>query len=223
MNIEIMQYRACIGSFNLRSKKIFLPTKKKYKCQKYPTNFSTRGSSFAMHFLYIYLFIISLTAGVCYENTRSTSSNICSSSKYENSNEINISKYSYKQVSNFEMRYVNGNKTSKGIKICHWNKGHSAYQNKFSEIKNIIPRFKPQVLGISEANINQHEDHSALSIPDYKVYFGPVSPNGMIRLVVYVHKEISVKVRTDLMEPLFNSIWLEMGLSNKKKSLISKV
>ena len=45
----------------------------------------------------------------------------------------------------------------------------------------------------------------------------------MIRLVVYVRKEISVKVRTDLMDPLFNSIWLEMGLSNKKKILISQV
>ena len=52
---------------------------------------------------------------------------------------------------------------------------------------------------------------------------GPVSPSGIIRLIVYVQKDISVKVRQDLMVPEFNTVWLEMGLSNRKKILISQV
>ena len=45
-------------------------------------------------------------------------------------------------VTNFQARYTNGNR-SRGIKICHWNKGGSFLVNKMPEIKNLISQHHP--------------------------------------------------------------------------------
>ena len=68
-------------------------------------------------------------------------------------------------------------------------------QAKLPDIKNIISTERPHFFGISEANVKSGQDLDVLKIQDYNLYLAPPSSTGMIRLVVYVHKEMSVKLR----------------------------
>ena len=43
------------------------------------------------------------------------------------------------------------------------------------------------------------------------------------RIAVFVHNDVSVTLRDDLMDEEFSSIWLEVGLSRQKKFLISHI
>ena len=139
MNINIVQYRACIGSFDFRQRKIMKPTKKN-KCQKYPTNYSTKGPSFLLQIFYVYLYILTLTSvmysNMCvnfkyqYKNTIQTSPNGFSTGTsyshiYQRDESYIQPDYHCYQLTNFEMKYVNGNRTRNGIKIGHYNEGHS--------------------------------------------------------------------------------------------------
>ena len=135
------------------------------------------------------------------------------------------SSYIYTRVSNFQSRYVNGNKTRKGIKIAHWNKGNSHLMNKMADIKNIVAKYHPHILGISEANLLANHDPSLVTIPDYNLHVCPTITNpsmGNSRVVVYTHKDIVAKLRADLMCNTYSSIWLEVGLPGHKRFLVSQ-
>ena len=131
-------------------------------------------------------------------------------------------KYSYSSISNFQARYKYGNKKKQGLRLCHWNKSNSSLLKKMPEIRNIVSRYRPHLLGISEANCHKNQDTSLFSIKDYKTFLGPASNNGMIRILLYVHKDISVNLRPDLMSPDLSSIWVEAGFKHNKKILINR-
>ena len=130
--------------------------------------------------------------------------------------------YSHTNISNFQSKYINGNKINKnGLRVCHWNKSHSKMQSRMAEIKNIVHLYKPHLFGVSEANFLKNEDISSISLQDYNIYFAPASQNGVC-LLVYVHKSIHVKLRQDLMSPELSSVWLETKLFNGKKILVNQ-
>ena len=134
-----------------------------------------------------------------------------------------LSSYIFTMVSNFESRSVNGNRSSKGIKIAHWNKGNSHLVNKMAEIKNIIGTHHPHILGVSEANLLDKHDQSLVAIPDFNLHVCPTISNptlGNSRVVVYTHKDIVAKLRPDLMCDTYSSVWLEVGLPRHKKFLV---
>ena len=133
--------------------------------------------------------------------------------------------YIFTRISNFEARYVNGNRSSKGIKIAHWNKGNSHLVNKISEIKNIMAKHNPHILGVSEANLLENHDQSLVEVPNYNLHVCPTITHpsiGNSRIVVYTHKEIVAKPRPDLMCNSYSSIWLEVGLPGHKKFLVNQ-
>ena len=74
-----------------------------------------------------------------------------------------------------------------------------------------------------EANIHKNQDMKVYSIPDYHFYLGPPSQTGMIRIIVYVHKDVKVKLRQDLMCSNLNSVWLEAGLARNKRILVNNL
>ena len=132
--------------------------------------------------------------------------------------------YKYTNISNFQSKYLYGNRDHKGMRICHWNKSNSSMGSRLPEIKNIISMHLPHIFGVSEANINtKTQDKTVYSISDYNMLYGPISQNGIIRLVVYIHKEITFKSCPDLMSPDLNSIWFEAGFKNKKRILVNKM
>ena len=131
----------------------------------------------------------------------------------------------FSMVTNFQSRYTIGNRKNRGIKISHWNKGGSFLINRMTEIKNVIAQHQPQILGISEANLLNVHDPCLAAIQDYNLHVCPTISNPTLRksrIVVYTHKNIIAKLRPDLMSDMYSSIWLEVGLPNHKRFLVSQ-
>ena len=74
----------------------------------------------------------------------------------------------------------------------------------------------------NEANLSVNQGQTLVSSPYYRLHLGPSSQTGLIRLVVYDHKEVSCKLRLDLKDPTLNSVWLEASVRNSKKILINQ-
>ena len=126
---------------------------------------------------------------------------------------------------NFNARYYYGNKTEKGVRIIHWNKGPSYLINKKDEIECLIEQEKPHILGLSEANL--HTEHiNDVKFPDYNLHICPTIDNPALkvsRVVVYTHNSLVVKTRQDLMDDRISAVWLEVGLPHKQKFLVCNV
>ena len=132
---------------------------------------------------------------------------------------------SFRMVTNFQSRYVNGNRKNSGIKISHWNKGPGHLQTKMPEIKNIVNGLHPHILGLSEANLKQSHDQNLVQLTDYVLHTCPTLSNPSLntsRVVVYTHSSLVVKVRHDLMCDSYSSVWLEVGLPRHKKFLVGQ-
>ena len=109
---------------------------------------------------------------------------------------------SFSMVTNFNSRYCYGNKRGSGIKICAWNKDKGFLQTKMPEIKNIVSSLHPHILGISEANLHSNHDKNLVHLDDYTLHTCLTISNpdfSTSRVVVYTHKSLVVKIRTDLM------------------------
>ena len=124
---------------------------------------------------------------------------------------------------NFIARYTNGNRRQHGLRIVHWNKGPSHLVNKIDELKAIVQKYHPHILGLSEANIFRHHDPDKVQIPDYTIHLCPTISNPQLevsRVVVYTHSSLVVKMRPDLMDDKISSIWMEIGLPGRSKILV---
>ena len=82
------------------------------------------------------------------------------------------------------------------------------------------------MFGISEANFFKNHDYDDVKFKDYTLHLCPTLDNPNLeysRIVVYTHKSLVCKIRPDLMTNDFSSIWLEIGLPNKRKILVCQV
>jgi hypothetical protein len=105
----------------------------------------------------------------------------------------------------------------------HWNAGGKHLKNKVTNIESVINGYKPSILGISESNFFREHDVQDVQIENYRLYFSNTINNDDLkvsRVAVYVHNDIVCKVRTDLMNDTFSSIWLEINLPRQKKFLV---
>ena len=108
---------------------------------------------------------------------------------------------------NFLARYQHGNRRSTGHKLCHWNKGGPFLHNRVNEIEQTIEEYKPHILGVSEANFHRHHNLDDVQIENYTLYLAKTLENpdlNISRVAVYVHKDVTVKVRTDLINDSFS-------------------
>ena len=86
--------------------------------------------------------------------------------------------------------------------------------------------YSPHILGISEASFWTDHNLEDVQIPNYKLFLANTLKNPQLnvsRVAVYVHEDINVKIREDLMTEDFSSVWLEVGLPRQKKFLVSHV
>ena len=121
------------------------------------------------------------------------------------------------------MHILNGNRSSKGIKLAHWNLGSANLENKMRELEIAVNRVKPAVFGVSEANLHHTTDLSLVQLPRYKLITASTLKNPniqMIRVVVYVSEGMSGIVREDLMCDNFSSIWVELSVQGSAKKII---
>ena len=124
---------------------------------------------------------------------------------------------------NFLARMRHGNRKQSGIGIGQWNAGHGYLCNKMPEVCHIIQEKKFMILGISESSYHASQDIGDIQLDDYELYLPKTISNPNIqtsRIAVYVHKDLTVKVRNDLMNDVFSSVWLELGRPRQKKILL---
>ena len=178
---------------------------------------SSCGVDLRFLLLFSFFMIIMHANYMCFGNSVLTSSRI----------EIKTINYLPKTVEvvnhNFKSRYINGNIKKNGIRIIHWNPGSKHLHNKLVNIESLINMYQPGILGISESNFFRAHDINDVQIANYKLYFSETLHNdnlGVSRIAVYVHTSIACKLRTDLMNNTFSSIWLEVNLPRQKKFLI---
>ena len=113
------------------------------------------------------------------------------------------------------MKY--GNRET-GIKLMSFNKGNTFLINSLDTIKQIIDREKPHVLSIQEARLRQNCPLEDVQIPDYILHTDGLYQAGKTaRNVVYTHRDLIVKVRTDLLHPDIAMIPMKLGFANKTK------
>ena len=96
----------------------------------------------------------------------------CSDSVFNNcifsrSEQIKNHYYMFSNISNFQSKYLYGNRNKSGLRICHWNKSNAAMTSRLSEIRNIISVHRPHLLGISEANIYCNQDKNIFNISGF--------------------------------------------------------
>jgi hypothetical protein len=213
MGNTLQEHRIQIGIFNNNSQTLRGGWKK--KTIKIKSNKCSKGMDIKI-LLITFLFLIgSSTLG----NTQ-TNANI---SLNENLS-FNFLPNSVKLLkTNFESRYKYDNKKKNGIKIMHWNAGGKHLLNKLENIESVINGYKPHILGISEANFFRKHDVQDVQIENYQLFFSDTLNNEALkvsRIAVYVHNDIACKVRKDLMNDSFSSIWLEINLPRQKKFLV---
>ena len=127
-----------------------------------------------------------------------------------------------KRQINREMHAKNGNRKG-GLRLAHWNMGGSFLPNKMRELEREIQMRQPSIIGISEANLRDDIEMNEVNIDGYDMYTSMVPKEGkMKRLVTYVREGLDVKLREDLMDSNFCSIWLEVNLKQggKKKRIL---
>ena len=120
---------------------------------------------------------------------------------------------------------INGNRErrGRGINCVYWNKGPSFLVNKQLDIKNIVERHKPHILGLGEANVRHDHDLEDLQLTGYSLHLDSCINNpqlGMARVAVYTHDSLRVKRRADLEDETVAAVWLECGLPGQKGILV---
>ena len=235
MGISLQDYRLQIG--------MFIGTKfsKRSRTKSASPHKFRRTSSIKLTFLFLLVWLPTLHGIVNRAEKSVTKENLfgksptfkypCqfySSSWYKNEDNTHIGGQECGhggKVNNFWARYVYGNR-NRGIKLCHWNVGGGYLYNKIDTITNLIEEYTPHVLGISEASFRGDHRLEDVQISGYKLYLAKTLKNPQLnisRVAVYVHEDIIVNVRDDLMNEEFSSIWLELGLPRQKKFLVSHI
>ena len=127
---------------------------------------------------------------------------------------------------NQSIHSINGNRGNrgKGITCIYWNKGPSLLINKQEDIKTVIERHKPHILGLGEANCKGNHDLDAVSIPGYSLHLHSALHSRELgntaRIAVYTHDLIRVNRRYDLEDDKVAAIWLECGLPHQQGVLV---
>ena len=233
MGIDIEHYRAAIGSFVSARNISYKYSRKwiKVKSRKYWSGIIK----------YLLMLIVGFLAAAELSNLKITCSNVITVSEKHSllslqGEPLNIKRvflkhqtinraeyYQFSNLDNHYSKYTNGNRRNNGIKIYHFNKGNSFLATKIHEIENIISMHRPHVLGISEANFFQDHDYEAVQIENYKLITAKTLQNEDLkvsRVCVYLHVSMVGQLREDLMNDSFSSIWVEVGLPQKRKIII---
>ena len=101
---------------------------------------------------------------------------------------------------------------------AHWFNLLFDYWNQYELFPNPnANQHRPHVLGISESNFFKGHDQEEVQIENYKFITAKTLENpdlNVSRVCVYLHNSMVGKVRYDLMDDTFSSIWVEVGLPN---------
>ena len=118
------------------------------------------------------------------------------------------------------MKQINGNGKS-ALAICHWNLGSRKWRNKRNNIQALIDQEAPDILFISEANLDESTPSHESLIIGYNITLPKtVTRNKTARLVLLTKENLDFKVKEELMDDTFTSIWIKICRPGAKGLLI---
>ena len=118
------------------------------------------------------------------------------------------------------IKMIKISKVNKKIKIMHLNKRNGYFKNRIPEMHLLLVQYKPDILALSEANIdNTYLDYIAQFSPynfELNKMFNKI---GNSRNAILINNKIPYKRRYDLEDENTCTIWIEISVSKKKKLL----
>ena len=209
--ISAQHYRMSIGTFNSRT-----------RCNREASHLNKKYSTI-IPLLCLTLLVLNI---ICITFVQTES--ICTTAKASNLKTLKLLKlyesviykvYPSHKIQNKRVHMLEGNKNSKGYKLSQWNCGSAFLENKMPELEAAVARIKPTIFCVSESNLRSSVDQKEVQIPGYKLITCNTIMNPslqMSRVVVYLDSAVRGKVREDLMDSGFSSIWIELGTGDQK-------
>ena len=118
------------------------------------------------------------------------------------------------------MKQINGNGKNT-LSICHWNLGSKMWRNKLNQIQALVDQDSPDIIFISEANLEEETPPHESLIIGYNITMPKtVTRNKTARLVLLTRENLDFKLREDLMDDIFTSIWIKISRPGAKSLLI---
>ena len=118
------------------------------------------------------------------------------------------------------IKQINGNGKN-SLSICHWNLGSKKWKNKRNQIQALVDQTNPDIMFISEANLDDSTPSHDSLITGYLITLPKtMTRNGTARLVLLTKENLDFKIRDDLMDDIFTSIWLKIKRPGSKGLLI---
>ena len=87
----------------------------------------------------------------------------------------------------------------------------------------IVDEHKFMIFCITESAFFKSHNSGDIELKNYKNHFSKILDNPNLeasRVTVYIHQDLTVKIREDLMNDTFSSVWLELGKPRQKRSFL---
>lgn len=112
------------------------------------------------------------------------------------------------------------NLPKKGLRIAHINV--NSLRNKVQEISTLINGENINVLAVSETHLDESITDMGVGISGYNIFRNDRNIFGG-GVAIYIQSHIPAKVRSDLMSPGIEALWLEVHLAHCKQFLVGCV
>ena len=121
---------------------------------------------------------------------------------------------------NKSIKQINGNGRN-SLLISHWNLGSKKWSNKRNLIQALVDQNSPDILFISEANLDESTPSYDSIISGYDITLPKtVTRNGTARLVLLTKENLDFELQENLMDDIFTSIWLNILRQGTKGFLV---
>ena len=118
------------------------------------------------------------------------------------------------------IKQSNGN-GKKSLSVCHWNLGAKLWKNKRNQIQALADQLSPDIIFISEANLDDLSQPHESQITGYDITLPKtVIRSGTARLALLTRDNLDFEIKEDLMDDIFTSIWLKISRPGTKGLLV---
>ena len=108
--------------------------------------------------------------------------------------------------------------------ISHWNLGSKKWNNKRNQIQALVDTDNPDIIFISEANLDESTPPHESLIAGYDITLPKtVTVNGTARLVLLTKESLEFDLIEDLMDDTVSSIWIKITRQGVKGLLVCGV
>merc|ERR1712080_529485 len=117
---------------------------------------------------------------------------------------------------------INGNKIKNTkLNLLQFNKGSANFENKINNINEILQTHQPDVMCVSEANLNISKLGICDKFPNHNIELNKMSKIiDISRNIILIDNKLSYKRRYDLEDNNTCTIWLQINIPKKKPILI---